>query len=283
VKYFIEIQVPGTSPQRHELVGERLTLGTGSQASIQAPSISGFEAEQLEIFTSDQGARVQVPTGMNGALVFDGAEHRRVRVPWGGEVFVGNVRLTFLRVSAKKGTSPVLLLVAPIVFIVLGLGAYGAGLPDDVSNREVPAPLLFDEQQVSRCPASEPDVAEHRARDDERVALAKQERSAFSATDGVDALTIFREAHVCFQSAGKAEEAARAADELSLWSGRLNEQYATLRLRLRVALDKERSADALEATKELQGMLAHQDEGPYRQWLVQLARTLERKVARPDS
>jgi hypothetical protein len=204
-------------------------------------------------------------------------------VPWGGEVFIGNVRLTFLKDSPNRRTSPVLLLLTPVVFIVLGLGAYQAALPDDAYTHEVPAPPLFDEHQVSQCPEAEPSVAERRARLDERAALAKQERSAFDATDGMDAVSLLREAQACFQSADQADNASRMTDELSRWSGRLNEQYTTLRLRLRVALDKERHADALATVRELQTLLAHLKEGPYRQWLGQLGQTLERNVARPSS
>jgi len=175
------------------------------------------------------------------------------------------------------------LLLAPVVFIALGLSAYRAASQDDASTYEGPAPALFDERQVGPCPERESSITEHRARDHERAALAKQERSAFDATDGVDAVFPFREAQACFQLAGKADDASRVANELSQWSGRLNERYATLRLQLKVALDKQRHADALAAVRELQALLAHQEEGPYRQWLGQLSRTLEQKLAQPRS
>ncbi len=283
MKTFVEIHIPGAPAARHELLGERVTLGTGSEASIRLPGTSGFEAEQVELFTSERGVLVQLSTGIKASFVFEGAEHRSAQAPWGGEVFVANVRLTFLKDPAARRASPVLLLLAPVAFILLGLGAYQAATPDDASSHEVPAPPLFDEHQAIRCPEAEPAVAEHRARDDERAALAKQERSAFDATDGVDALSLFREARVCFELAHNTEEASRLVDEVSRCSGRLNEQYATLRLRLRVSLDKDRSADALAAVREMQALLAHQAEGPYRQWLTQLGRTLEHKVAQPGS
>jgi hypothetical protein len=283
MKHFVEIHIPGSSAQRHELLGNRTTLGTGAEASIRVSESSGLAAEQVELFTGDQVVSVQVPTGSKGALVFEGSEHRKVSVPWGGELFVGNVRLTFLRDSKASRTSPVLLLLAPVVFIALGLGAYRAASQNDVSAREVPAPVLFDDRQVGQCPERESSIAEHRARDHERAALAKEERSAFDATDGVDAVSLFREAQACFQLAGKADDVTRVANEFTQWSGQLNEQYATLRLQLKVALDKQRHADALAAVKELQALLAHQEEGPYRQWLGQLSRTLEQKLAQPKS
>jgi len=283
MEHFVEIHIPGSSAQRHELLRNRTTLGTGADASIRVSESSGLAAEQVELFTGDQVVSVQVPTGSKGSLVFEGTEHRKVSVPWGGELFVGNVRLTFLRDSKVSRISPVLLLLAPVAIIVLGLSAYRAASQDDASTHEVPAPALFDERQVSQCPERESSVAEHRARDHERAALAKQERSAFDATDGVDAVSLFREAQACFQLAGKADDVLRVANKLSQWSGRLNERYATVRLQLKVAVDKQRHADALTAVRELQALLAHQDDGLYRQWLGQLSRTLEQKLARPKS
>ena len=283
MKYFVEIHIPGRNPQRHALLGDRLTLGTGAAASIRVPACTGFEAEQLELFTNDHGVRVQVPTGTQGALVFDGSEHRSVSGPWGCEVFVGNVRLAFLSDSSGRRSSPVLLLLAPVVLILSGLGAYRAALPNDASALEVAAPPLFDEQPIGSCSQSEPGVAEHRARDDERAALAKEERSAFDATDGMDAVPLFNQALACFQVVGKTEDISRVASELSSWRSRLNEQYATLRLRLRLSLDSERHADALAAANELRALLAHQQEGPYWQWLVQISRTLEHKLSKSGS
>jgi hypothetical protein len=283
VKHFVEIHVPGTNPRRHELLGDRLTLGTGAGASIRVPASTKFEAEQLDVFTNDYGVHVQVPTGTKGALVFDGSEHRSVSGPWGCEVFVGNVRLAFLSDSSGRRSSPVLVLLVPVVLISLGLGAYRAALPNDLSVLEVAAPPLFDEQPIDGCSQSEPGVAEHHARDDERAALAKEERSAFDVTDGMDAVPLFNQALACFQVVDKPEDISRVADELSSWRSRLNEQYATLRLRLRLSLDSERHADALTAANELRALLAHQQEGPYRQWLVQISRTLEHKLSKSGS
>jgi hypothetical protein len=50
-----------------------------------------------------------------------------------------------------------------------------------------------------------------------------------------------------------------------------------------VALDKQRHADALTAVRELQALLAHQEEGQYRQWLGQFRQTLEQMLAQPRS
>jgi hypothetical protein len=280
MKTFVEIHCPGAYAERHELAAERVSIGTGTEATIRVPSVTGLESEQVELFAGDQDVRVQIPPGVKGKLVFEGAEQRRVRVPIGGEVFIDNVRLSFLRVSAHRRLHPLLLLAIPSVAILAGLGAHNATQPGDPCSIEVPAPALFDAHQVATCPNTDPLAAEHRARQDERAARAKQERSAFFSSDGPEAAALLQQAMACFQRANKRNDAERVSRELLLWKGRLNEHYATLRLRLRAALDNDRTTDALSAVKELKSLLAHQQDSPYRQWLMQVGRDVEVKRAR---
>jgi len=281
MKAFVEIHWPGGCAERHELTAERVSIGTGTEASIRVPITTGFEVEQLELFTGERDVRVQIPPGIKGRLTFEGAEQRRVRVPIGGEVFVGNVRLSFLGAPAHQRIHPLLLLAIPGVAIIASLWAYNAAQPDDPSSRDVPAPSLFDDQKSVTCPATEELAAEHRAQQFERAARAKQERSAFFPSDGPDAAALLNLAAACFEYANKHEDAERMGKELSHWKQQLGEQYATLRLRLRAALDNERTVDALSAVRELKSLLAHQQDGPYRQWLEQVSRNVESKLAQP--
>jgi len=137
---------------------------------------------------------------------------------------------------------------------------------------------LFDTSASAGCPERDPAAAERRARDAEKAATAKQQRSAFDLGDGVDAVALFRQAEACFQASGKGEETARSARQRADWVLRLTEQYATLRMRLRAALDAERPGEALVTLNELQALLARQDPGPYQRWLCQLRESLDRKV-----
>ena len=93
-----------------------------------------------------------------------------------------------------------------------------------------------------------------------------------------DVGALFRRARACYEVAGESEGATRMQSELSHQTERLNEQYATLRLRLRVALDRDRYGEALEAARDLEGLLVRHADSPYRRWLGLLQRTLERKV-----
>ena len=281
MKVFVEIHWPGACAERHELTAERVSIGTGAEASIRVPITTGFESEQLELFTSERDVRVQIPPGSKGRLTFEGAEQRRVRVPIGGEVFVGNVRLSFLGAAAHRRIHPLLLLAIPGAAIMAGVAAYDATQPDDPSSHDVPAPSLFDDHKSLTCPNTDQLAAEYRAQQYEQAARAKQERSAFFLSDGPDAAALLDQATACFERANKHEDAERVGKELSQWKQRLDEQYAALRLRLRAALDNERTDDALSAVKELQSLLAHQQDGPYRQWLEQVARNIASKLARP--
>jgi len=279
---FVEIHWPGACAERHELTAERVSIGTGTEASIRVPSITGFESKQLELFTGERDVRVQIPPGINGKLTFEGAELRRVRVPIGGEVFVGNVRLSFLGAAAHRRVHPLLLLAIPAAAIMAGLEAYDATQPDNPASHEVPAPSLFDDQKFLTCPNADQLAAEQRARQDERAARTKHERSAFFPSDGLDAAALLDQAAACFERANKREDAERIGKELSRWKEQLNERYATLRLHLRAALDNERTLDALFAVKELKSLLARQAD-PYRQWLEQVDHNIESKLARSRS
>jgi len=276
---FVEIHWPGACAERHKLNAERVSIGTGAEASIRVPSTTGFENEQLELFTGEHDVRVQIPPGIKGRLTFEGTELRRVRVPIGGEVFVGNVRLSFLRSSAHRRIHPLLLLAMPGVAIVAGFGAYNVIQPNDPSSHEVPAPSLFDDHKTLTCPDADQLAAERRAQQYERAARAKRERSAFFSSDGPDAVALLYRAMTCFERANKHDDAERIGEESSHWKEQLNERYTTLRLRLRAALDNERTGDALSAVKELKSLLAHQQDGPYRQWLEQVGRNTESKLA----
>ena len=148
MKMFVEVHIAGSNPERHELIAERITLGTRADASIRFNEGGGFGAELVEVFPGEQGVRVEVPTGMKGTLTFEGKEHRRVRVPFGSEVFVGSGRLTFLKVDARR-RSPVVGLAAAVALLAVGLQVYRTSVPEDPTTREVASPELFDGREAN--------------------------------------------------------------------------------------------------------------------------------------
>lgn len=279
---YLEIHVRGGNPERHELIGERITVGTAANAAIRLGAVKGSAPELIAIYPGKYNIRVEVATGSEGSLVFEGAPHRQVCVPFGGEVFIGPGRLTFLDVERRQ-RSPVVLLGVAVALILIGLGVYQASNPEDPATREVSIAQLLDGQSAEICAESQPDAALSRAQSDERAAYAKLESSAFVTEDGVESVTLLRRAAACYEATQMKEDDGRIRAELQHQTGRLNELYSTLRLRLRLALEKNRFREALDATRDIQALLSAQPDSAYRRWLKDLEHSLERRVTQSDS
>jgi hypothetical protein len=277
--HFVEIQTPGSPARQHELLGP-ITLGSGPEAEIRLPETAGVAGRHLVITRSEQGAHVALVSGVHGAIVFRGKECSEALVPWGEDVFAGSVRLGFVSRSKRDG-SPLLLLLAPVLLLAVGmtfLPQLGGSVDRD--NEVEPPPLGLSELG---CREQEPARAAQRARELEHAARAKVQRSAFVAHDGVQALDRFQEAAACYRTAGGEGEADRIQAEHDRWSARLNQDYAAARLKLRVALDRDRPGDALNAVRSLQALLSGRPASPYTEWLSSLQRQLERQLAKSGS
>ena len=112
----------------------------------------------------------------------------------------------------------------------------------------------------------------------ERSALAKEERSAFSVADGAQALGLLSESEACYRLAGNTVDAERLKAELVRWTGQTNEDYAAVRLRLRIAIEHQRWGEAMDAVQHLQALLVDHGKQPYTEWLSGLRHELERKM-----
>lgn len=278
-KRILELEVSGEHTRRQELEGERLVIGTGSDTSIRVVGASGVLPRHVEVSLDPTGARLAVVEEAPNGVVFRGSEHRKVHVPWGEEAYVGNLRLMFLDESEQSGRSkgPLLILAPLLVLAVFGV-LTGAFKPASPSAQTIDAPTLAETPVA--CSASDSATTGHRALEAEHAARAKAERFLFDFSDGVDALRLYREAVACFDRAGRTADVARARTELADWQGRVNDEYAAMRLRLRVALDHDRYADALRAVKELQALLSDRPESAYLEWLARVRRELETKAAK---
>ncbi|HVW25512.1 MAG TPA: hypothetical protein VHC69_09085 [Polyangiaceae bacterium] len=280
MKRYVEVHLPGLGSERHELVEEEQVLGTGPDAGVRVDPRSQLRARHLELTIAATGVRVVVAAGIDGAFFFEGAERTHAFVPWGEEIFLGNVRLTFLETAEAERPSPILLGLAPVALLI-GMSVFKAMACEVPSARTVEAPNLFDERVT--CRERDPQVAEHRAREAERAAHAKAERFAFAFRDGVEAGRLFQESRACFETVGLESDVARVNDESRGWIGRVNDEYAAARLRLRVALDHRRYAEALEAAKELRALLGDRQSTPYAEWLAELERELVQNASTPGS
>ena len=99
------------------------------------------------------------------------------------------------------------------------------------------------------------------------------QRYPFAEQDGVDAVRLYIEAGRCYQIARQANQVIRIHNELAGLKRRLNRDYQSHRLQLRLALDNARYADALREARILRNLLYQRDDA-YTQWLDQVARKI---------
>jgi hypothetical protein len=277
--HFVEIQVAGLPAREHELIGPTV-IGSGPEAEVRLAESTGFAGRHLEINVSDQGALVALAPGVRGSIVFRGKECSETLVPWGEDIYAGGVRLGFV-VRRKRAGGPLLFLLAPTLLLAIGMTLLPKLGDSVVKDAEVEAPPLA--LRELECREREPARAERRAREAEQVARARMQRSVFVPRDGLEALDGFQEAVACYRDAGNEGEAQRAKAHLDRWSSQLNDDYAAARLRLRVALDRDRPQDALSAVRSLQALLSARPPSRYTEWLSSLQRQLERRMAKGGS
>ncbi len=271
----LEIQEPEKSAERFELTHRLACVLRGGRRAVLHAKDCPSESHLFHIEPTDEGALLEVPKNAPGAFLLNGVTLRTALVPWGGEVFWEQSRLTFLQEAKAKKPSPVLLLAAIAAVLALGFAVAKSAPDRSRAAAEVEAPVLAPASHPS-CSDNEPAMALRRAHEAERAAQVKREQFAFELADGVAALSLFAEAAACYGAAGLADDRLRVEADLQAWSQRVGERYAAARLRLHVARDQGRANEALGAVRELQRLLRGSS-GPYVDWLEALRRDLEFK------
>ncbi len=184
-----------------------------------------------------------------------------------------------VRKAEKKGVSPVLIVGALVaIALATALVLKHAKKPSLASGMpEAPALLA-----VALTCAEQGPVALARASEAEQSALAKAERYAFDAHDGVDAVRLYGLAQSCYAQGGDSASAQRARKAQDGWTQRMNGEYQSHRLRLRLALDRGATTDAYREAHGLTAMLRGHT-GPYLEWLSSIERAykpIEKKKKR---
>jgi len=274
-RYFVEIYAAG-SGEKHEIIGSRAIIGTSSACSIRPQNIGDLRPEHLRLSPCEAGCEVGLMPGGRRPLMHRGVPQWVVLVPWGEEAFLEGVRFAVLREGAPAKTVSPALLGALVLAAVFMLASFLRSSGDDIgSGNEPEPPALVASQAV--CPEPDSTRAGMLARERERAALAKEERSVFAVSDGTRALTALAEAAACYQSAGALDEAARLKAEAVRWSERMTEEYAATRIRLRAALEHERWGEALATSHQLQLLLIERHSTPYFTWLTGIQEQLRTK------
>ncbi len=276
----LELHLPDGTAEYHVIPENGLLIGRSNRVSIRIPDATVFTIESLELSAGERDVGVQVPNGVMGQFRFEGREYRAVRVPFGGEIFVGNARLHFHGGASENQTKSHALVTLAVALSLIGLAVHHASGPGVTLTENVSAPRLLDEDRAVPCTSVDFEEAVKAARDAERAAAAKRQRSLFATGDGVAAFALMRQAESCLRAAGELAAAGRLRREADAWRIHLDEYYADLRVRLRVALDASRTSDAQVAIRQLQDLLSHHEPGPYHRWLERLSVSLEPSAAR---
>lgn len=279
MRYFVEIHGAGVVSQRHELLDEQAALGATPEASVRVEMRDGTDMPLILLARQAEAIAVRLPERVPGTLTFRGEPTRTALVPWGEDVYVGSVRLAFVAESGKPGRSGgVVLAVGLLAAAALGAALVGSGQFGTPKQTEIEPPPLGE--ATTTCAEHGIDPAKALASQVLSRARSKRQRAPFDRADGVEALGLFGQAKACFEVAGEPTEAEMARQERAELQTQLDEEYAALRLRLRLSLDQKRYADAAAAVQALERLLAPKGPSPYRAWLTDLRQDLERRVRR---
>lgn len=278
MRYFVEIHAAGASAERYELPDGEAALGNGADATVRVESAQ-LSAPLMIVTVQVEKALVRIPDQLPGSLNFRGEVTREAAVPWGEDLYVGGARLAFVAERSDRKNSQGVLLFAALGVLVAAVVAWPRGESNVATGDALVPPSFAASHPV--CAEQLPDAAMSRAKRLLTTALAKEQRAPFDRRDGVEALGLLNEAQACFERAGAAEDAKKAAEQLGSWKAVLDQEYAALRLRLRMALEQNRPADALLVVRALESLLAGQGTSPYRTWLGGLHQDLERRAPGP--
>jgi hypothetical protein len=174
--------------------------------------------------------------------------------------------------APKKQVSVPVILAAAVGILASAYLFFFSGTNNSIADAKGAEPsALFDDAVA----CSQPGAAFNRAKECEDAATAKMQRYMFEAQDGVTAVRLGTEAEQCYLTDGKQSDAQRVRRRLDLWKQRINQDYQSARLRLRVGIQHGEMRDALSEVQTLRALVAHRND-PYTAWLEGLERELIR-------
>lgn len=169
----------------------------------------------------------------------------------------------------KAGTSPVLYVGLVVALALGGTMVMRGKKPPSLASIMPEAPALLAAQPAC---AEQGTAALSRGVESEQAAIAKAERYAFDAHDGVDAVRLYGLSSSCYAQAGDQAASRRTRAAEAGWRSKLDATYQSHRLRLRLALDRGANDDAYLQAHALRTLLRTQT-GPYVEWLSAIERT----------
>ena len=267
--------------------GERALIGHGGHCDVRLPL---DQAANEHVAVEVVGGTVRVETkAFDPPATINGLAFTKMPIPPDVPLKLATTRIFISLVSdlaleggapavqkKKKSeqTSPAMKLLG---LLALAGGAYMALSGDDPKVVQAPAqaPDLFDPSPTT-CPQSAPDQARASANDKRDIADGKRERSPFVAKDGVQAVSLYELAAVCYRQAG---EPALAA-QMQTASTQLRESIVQDFRARRVRLEHLMAVKDYELAKKDVGVLrslTDGKQGPWVNWLARADRIVKQK------
>jgi hypothetical protein len=276
-----DIRHPNGHRESAVIEGQRALIGSGSHCDVRLPiDQAAYEHVKVEVIGGTLRAEAQVespPATINGMPLSSS--------PLGADSVLGLGRIRLFvnfipdvtegaeyAVSGKgKESNPAVNLGLIAIF---SIAAYLLLLKPEVKITPPPAqaPELFSALDV-KCQQSNPIQAVALGQEKLDHADGKRERMPFRASDGVDAVSLYRTAAACFRAGGVESQAKDAEDAALGLKTTLMNDFRARRLRLTYTL-KVKDFELAKQDVAVLRALTEGKRGPYVEWLAKAEKQL---------
>ncbi len=277
-QHFVEVHTPEGPSRRHRLPSSHSSIGSGDDAAVQLPSLGGESKLKLVCDELPGGVYLRTEPPLGVPIRLGGTLHRAVFVPWREDVFVGALRLCFVREEGKGHTY------ASFVFLAISALSLIAGLasaarwnnPPSPSQAHAP-PVLVDHSVP--CPAVGARIQRQSAEEAVLVAHAKRDRFPFDPREGTAVLRYLARARACYVAAADSRKALEVSAEYQAWKAELELRSRSMLLALENDVADKRYAHAKRVGAALRAIHHEQPPNGFTGWLDELGRWLDAQVA----
>lgn len=279
-----EIQAPHANVERLSIEAEQVLLGSGAHCDVRLP-LDQARVEHLRIDVTPQGVfatalSYEPPPTMNGAPFSQVALQQGVPILVAGTSILVSLQESSKGASAGRKasqSSPLTLVLGVVLLGAVGYLAMDTIVPSEASKPAPKAPVLF-EKAATVCPYQGQQALSY---GEQNLTLAEslRERTPFAVEDGVKAVTHFRLAAACYQSAAQPSYVRYAEEGANALENDLDRDYRKERIRLQRGLEYLDWNRARNSVRRLLAFTEGRDD-VYRSWLRDLDSQLQRKAKR---
>ena len=272
-----EITLPDGSKESLQTDAGSILIGRGAHCDIRLPDgVCALEHVAVEVAS---GTLRVLSRAFTPAATLNGETFSEANVRGDALLRIGAVAIQLSlaeaageRLASKPDSGSIVLRAVGVV-AALCLGAMlffrATRRVETVPTR---VPELWNDARVT-CPMSTPGQARAFAVDKRIIADGKRERHPFYASDGVDAVGMYRLSAACFEKAGDAASASELEAAARQLRADVNDDFRVRRLRLERALQTHQNDVAVRELRMLRTLTLGK-QGPYIDWINRLARKL---------